>query len=443
MGRLLRASLFAAVGALVIAAPAAASGAELVPVDGSCWQPFAPRAGNAPTGKVVKHDTGYTLTLQSDGRKHAYGGWRCHIEAIQSEGYYRVHAELVASGLAEMGELRESVGVQIRWRGDYGEAVAPTYVWDIRALKDRTGMYEFDRVLQAPPISRAVDVELVVQWTPTGRIEWRSISLQPDAAPAPRKVRVAAVWLRPRDSRVGADSVERFAQYIDRFAPDARPDVIVLGEMINRVGVPGEPDAQAEPIPGPTTERLARSARRYSSWIVFSIVERDGPDLFNTAVLLDRTGRIAGVYRKVQVPFEEVSRGIAPGSSFPVFTTDFGKVGLLVCHDASFPEAAREVTLNGAEIILMPISGGRQTLVHARAMENGVYLVTSGYTYPSEIIAPTGDVLAATPINQGPAVALAEIDLSARFRQDWIGDWNDSYQRQQRPSAYRRQQPER
>lgn len=168
------------------------------------------------------------------------------------------------------------------------------------------------------------------------------------------------------------------------------------------------------------------------------MVERDGPDLFNTGVLIDRTGRIAGTYRKVQLPFEEVSRGIAPGSEFPVFTTDFGKVGMLICHDASFPEAARELSLNGAEMILMPIWGGRQTLVRARAIENGVYVATSGYDYPSEIIGPTGDVLAAAPVEKGPAVAVTEIDLSQRFPQDWLGDWNDSYRRQQRRSAYRR-----
>jgi predicted amidohydrolase len=86
----------------------------------------------------------------------------------------------------------------------------------------------------------------------------------------------------------------------------------------------------------------------------------------------------------------------------------------------------------------MPIWGGRQALVRARAIENGVYVATSGYDYPSEILAPTGDVLAAAPVGQGPAVAVADIDLSQRFRQDWIGDWNDTYQRQQRPSAYRR-----
>jgi predicted amidohydrolase len=316
--------------------------------------------------------------------------------------------------------------------------VAPSYVWDGRALKQPEGAYEFDRVLEAPPKTRAVELELVLQWTPTGQVEWQSISFQPSAAPAARKVRVATVWLRPRNSHSGADSVQRFAEYIDRIAPEHRPDVIVLGEMINRVGVSGEPDEQAEPIPGPTTERLAGQARRYRSWIAFSMVERDGPDLFNTAVLMDRTGRIAGTYRKVQLPFEEVSLGIAPGGGFPVFDTDFGKVGMLICHDASFPEAARELALHGAEMILMPIWGGRQTLVRARAIENGVYVATSGYDYPSEIISPTGDVLAAAPVDKGPAVAIAEIDLNQRFRQDYIGDWNDSYQRQQRPSAYRR-----
>jgi predicted amidohydrolase len=110
---------------------------------------------------------------------------------------------------------------------------------------------------------------------------------------------------------------------------------------------------------------------------------------------------------------------------------------MLICHDASFPEAARELALKGAELILMPIWGGREALVRARAIENGIYLATSGYDYPSEIISPTGEVLAAVPVGK-PGVAVAEIDLSQRFRQDWIGDWNDTYQRQQRPAAYRR-----
>jgi predicted amidohydrolase len=119
-----------------------------------------------------------------------------------------------------------------------------------------------------------------------------------------------------------------------------------------------------------------------------------------------------------------------------VFKTDFGTIGMMICHDSSFPEAARELALNGAELILMPIWGGRETLVRARAIETGLHLVTSGYNYPSEIISPVGAVLAAAPIGKGPAVAVAEIDLTQRFPQDYIGEWRDTYQRQQRPTAY-------
>ena len=67
-----------------------------------------------------------------------------------------------------------------------------------------------------------------------------------------------------------------------------------------------------------------------------------------------------------------------------------------------------------------------------------MYVVTSGYNYPSEIIGPTGEIIAAVQPGEDPAVAVAEIDLWRRCRQDWIGDWNDTYRRQQRTSAYGR-----
>jgi predicted amidohydrolase len=428
-----------AAAVVFVTAAATASAEELVPADGSCWKPFAPRAQNAPAGELRKAEDGYILTSASGGRRHVYGGWRCRIEGIEPGGYYRLRARFTPRDFESRAGWQESLGALIRWRGDFGGAVAPGYVWDARERKDAGGTYEFDRVLQAPAKTNSVDLELVLQWTTAGKVDWQAISFEPAAAPAPRNVRVATVWLRPTNSPNGAASVQRFAEYIDSIAPQHRPDVIVLGEMINRVGASGRPDAHAEPIPGPTTEQLARRARRYRSWIAFSIVERDGPDLFNTAVLLDREGRIAGTYRKVQLPFEELSLGIAPGDSFPVFATDFGTVGMMICHDASFPEAARELALKGAEMILMPIWGGRETLVRARAVETGTYVVTSGYSYPSEIISPIGEILAAAPLDRGPAVAVAEIDLAKRFPQDYIGDWTDTYRRQQRPSAYGRE----
>src|SRR5687768_8455307 len=226
----MRLTILMAAAALAIPAGSAASD-ELIRPDASCWTRLAPRAENGAAGELRKGGTGYTLTLSSGGKRHSYGGWRCRIDGIEGEQYYRLRARVKAHGFPTVAQMHESLGAQLRWRGDYGGAVAPTYVWDGRSTTN--GVYELDRVVQAPPKTRAIDLEFVLQWSPTGQAEWDSISLQPAPSPAPRTVRVAAVWLRPRNSSSGAASVERFAEYVDRIAPQHRPDVIVLGEMIN------------------------------------------------------------------------------------------------------------------------------------------------------------------------------------------------------------------
>lgn len=400
------------------------------------WKPFAPRPANAPASQSLPGPggAGYALKLASGGKAFVYGGWRCRVEGIEPEAWYRFRARALPWNIAS---LRESVTVQLRWRGDFGSGVAPAYVGDFSKARQRGDAIEFDGLAQSPPRARAVDVELVLQWTRSGEVTWEALSLARASGPAPRKVKVAAVWLRPRGSKTGAESVEQFAAYAERVAAEHRPDVMVLGEMINHVGASPDLDTVAEAIPGASTERLGELARRHSTYIAFSLVERDGDNLFNTGVLLDRKGNIAGKYRKVQLPFEEVAAGVAPGDSFPVFSTDFGKVGIMICHDASFVEPARELALNGAELILVPIWGGRQPLVRARAIENGVYLATSGYDYDSEIVDPLGQVLASVPHDKGAGVAFAEIDLGKRFREDWIGDWHTTVNKQRRSAPYR------
>jgi predicted amidohydrolase len=402
---------------------------ELIPSDPAAWTPFAPRQQNAPASEVLKRGNGYALRLASNGTPFVYGGWRYRAEGIAGESWYRFRARAIPRNVQS---LRESVTVQLRWRGEFGTNVAPTYVWDFRRLDSPPGAIEFDRLVQAPPRARAVELELVLQWTERGEVVWEDVSLTPAAAPPPRNVKVAAVWLRPRGSKTPADSVEQVAAFTEKVAAEHRPDIIVVGETINHAGAPGSLDEKAEPIPGPATERFGEIARRHSAYIVVGLVERAGRDLFNTGVLLDRTGRIAGIYRKVKIPFEELANGIAPGDALPAFDTDFGRVGILICHDTSFPEPARELSINGAELILVPIWGGRQTLVRARAMENGVFLATGGYDYDSEIIDPLGRVLASVPNDQGPAVAVATINLNHRYREDWIGDWRDTVNKQRR-----------
>jgi predicted amidohydrolase len=154
--------------------------------------------------------------------------------------------------------------------------------------------------------------------------------------------------------------------------------------------------------------------------VAAGIYERDGAAIYNTSVLLDREGRVAGKYRKVYLPREEIESGLTPGRGYPVFQTDFGRVGMMICYDVFFPDPARALAAQGADIILMPIWGGDETLAAARAIENGVFLVASGYDHPTYVMDPNGKRVAQAP--QRGEAAIAEIDLSRRYADPWLGD---------------------
>ncbi len=119
----------------------------------------------------------------------------------------------------------------------------------------------------------------------------------------------------------------------------------------------------AETIPGPSTEALTKVARERSVVIIASLFERRAPGLYhNTAVVIDADGQIAGRYRKMHIPddplyFEKFY--FTPGDlGFRSFDTRFGRVGVLVCWDQWFPEAARLTALSGAQILFYPTAIG-------------------------------------------------------------------------------------
>jgi N-carbamoylputrescine amidase len=119
----------------------------------------------------------------------------------------------------------------------------------------------------------------------------------------------------------------------------------------------------AEPIPGPTTERLAQAARETGTVVVGSLFEHRGPGVYhNTAVVIDSDGSLLGLYRKMHIPddplyFEKYY--FAPGDlGFRVFDTRYGRIGVLVCWDQWFPEAARLTAIQGAEVLLYPTAIG-------------------------------------------------------------------------------------
>jgi predicted amidohydrolase/regulation of enolase protein 1 (concanavalin A-like superfamily) len=416
--------------ALLCLLPRAVHAQELMPQNASAWAGFAARPDSTPALQALA-GTPYALEVFGNGVPSVYGGWRTRISGLSGNAHYRFRTRVLATDVASP---RESITILLRWRGAFGDEVAPDYVWRYSIQSD--GQLLFDRTLQAPPGTSAVDIELVLQWSPNGRVRFDALSFAPAPAPAPRPVKVVAMSYRPSGTSSGFESVQRAAQYGETVAATHRPDVMVFGELLNVIGASGTYDAKAETVPGPSTDRMAAVARGHNTYVAFGMLEREGRLLYNTAVLLDRAGAIVGKHRKVQVPLAEVSGGITPGNTVPVFQTDFGRVALLICQDAAFPEPARDAAIRGAELVLLPIWGGKAALTAARAIEQSVWIAASGYDYLSEIVDPLGTVLARVPVLNQPDAAVATIDLARRFREDWSGDWRDVSNKQRRSEPY-------
>ena len=151
----------------------------------------------------------------------------------------------------------------------------------------------------------------------------------------------------------------------------------------------------AEPIPGPSTQRLAEVAREARVAIVASLFERRAPGLYhNTAVTLNADGAIVSVYRKMHIPDDPLYYEkfyFAPGDlGFQAVDTAFGRIGTLVCWDQWYPEGARLTAMQGAEVLFYPTAIGWhpaekeefgtaqyeawQTIQRAHAIANGVYV---------------------------------------------------------------------
>ena len=211
----------------------------------------------------------------------------------------------------------------------------------------------------------------------------------------------------------------------------------------------------AEPIPGPSSEHLARLARRTGLHLMVGMIERAGDKYYDDAVLFTPDGGYH-IYRKTHL-FGPERAIFTPGEQPVVVDTVLGRLGLTVCYDLMFPEFIRTLVLGGAQIILNATDWITDTwqstvgwngdtvasLVRIRALENGVHVamadragVEAGWRSlgGSTVAAPTGRVLASLGADEG--IALATIDVASS---DFVR-WSEvaTYMHDRRPELYAR-----
>ncbi len=385
------------------------------------WQLFAARAEIEPRAWIVRHkELGaaypYYLGLAGRGDEAVDGRWLRNVR-VKAGQYYVLTAQYRAKNVTTP---TRSILARVFWFDAAGRQVEQAEYPLTSPHSESDGWTTLTGTYRVPEKATQARLELHLRWAARGEVLWRGARLLETSPPAPRKVRLAAVNHRPRDTKSPQDNLEQFAGQIKEAARQ-KADIVCLPEGITVVGNGKKYADVAEPIPGPSTNFLGRQAAKHKLYVVAGLYERASPAIYNTSVLIGRDGKLVGKYRKVCLPREEIDGGLTPGKDYPVFDTDFGRVGMMICWDVHFPEVARELAARGAEVILMPIWGGNETLARARAIENQIYLVASGYDFRTAIYDKAGEPLAKT--TKDPAVITTDIDLNERLLWPWLGDW--------------------
>lgn len=273
------------------------------------------------------------------------------------------------------------------------------------------------------------------------------------------------------------DNIRRLSDSIREVAAEGAR-LVILQELHNGLYFCQREDVslfdQAESIPGPSTDHFGALARELGIVIVLSLFEKRAPGLYhNTSVVMEKDGTIAGKYRKMHIPDDPAYYEkfyFTPGDlGFKPIETSIGRIGVLVCWDQWYPEAARLMALAGADLLIYPTAIGwessderaekeRQreawvTIQRGHAVANGLPViavnrvgyeadesgVTGGITFwgTSFVAGPQGEFIAQLPIDR-EATAVVEVDMqrSENVRRWWpflrdrrIENYNDILRR--------------
>lgn len=240
------------------------------------------------------------------------------------------------------------------------------------------------------------------------------------------------------------ENLKALRRKLEELVPE-KPDLVTLPEMFDCPYQNSCFPVYAEPEGGPVWQALSAMAKEFGIYLsAGSVPEKDeAGHIYNTAYVFDRQGRQIARHRKMHLFDIEVEGGqsfkesdtLTAGDQVTVFDTEFGKMGLCICFDFRFPELARLMVLEGAEIIVVPAAFNMTTgpahweiLFRTRAMDNQVFTLgtapardaSSGYTSWGHTIAvsPWGDILGQLKEKEGCMIQILDLDRVRKVRQE-------------------------
>lgn len=271
-----------------------------------------------------------------------------------------------------------------------------------------------------------------------------------------REITIATVQMKPALGE-SEDNLVKMSDFVSKIASQQKVDLIIFPELATsgyELGV--RVTEMAQRIPGPTVNLMAQRAAEFGVYIAFGLVTKEKVEsvLYNSAVLVGPDGEMLGSYNKVHLRGEE-RMAFREGFRLPVIETEIGNIGLLLGWDLAFPEVARALALEGAELLAVLANWEVEqmeewrTYIRARAFENALYVaasnrvgedVTLKFGGESMIVGPRGKIHATLAEEKDPETKEPREGYSvARVDLDEVRKCREEFQTLQarQPTVYR------
>lgn len=252
-------------------------------------------------------------------------------------------------------------------------------------------------------------------------------------------IRIAQIKVIPTRRKL-QENHKRMMTILDEVTPH-KPDIVITPEGYLDGYIAKDPEVSKDtmheyaidPLTSPYTQEIARWATTNSAWVIYGCTRIAPEGVYNSAVIFNRTGQIAGIYDKTHIQAHDLKYN--PGNSLPVFDSDFGPFGVMICADRRWPETVRTLALKGARIIFNPTYGFHNEknlhMMQTRSFESEIFIA---FTHPEQSLVtdPHGDIVL-NEISKDVDFAIVEIDLNLT---DLVRAGHTFHLRDRRPDLY-------